>query len=380
MKKLAVLACTTALAQFAATAPSWSEILVGSVLSTTGPAAFLGEPERETLELYVKRINEAGGVNGEQIRLIVYDDASDASTSRTFATRLVEEDKVVAMVGGTGTGNSMAMIPVFEDAEIPFISLSGGVEIVEPVNRWVFKPPHTDRMACAKIFTDMQARGLKRVAIIAGQGGYAVSMVKRCNEVAGDYDIEIVAQESYGPRDSDMTAQLTTIRAIQNLDAVMNADIGQGPAIVTRNFAQLGFDVPLYQSHGAATQGYLDLSGPAAEGVMIPGPSLLVAEQLPDDDPQKALLLEYTQVIEEATGKPVNTFGGYAHDGITLLVDAMKRAGSSEPAAVRDALEQTKEFVATVGIITMTPEDHLGIDLSAFRMLKVVDGAWTLAE
>lgn len=380
MKKFAVLACTTALAQFAVATPSWSEILIGSVLSTTGPAAFLGEPERETLELYVKRINEAGGVNGEQIRLILYDDASDASTSRTFATRLVEEDKVVAMVGGTGTGNSMAMIPVFEDAEIPFVSLSGGVEIVEPVNKWVFKPPHTDRMACAKIFTDMQARGYDRIAIIAGQGGYAVSMVKRCNEVAGDYDIQIVAQESYGPRDSDMTAQLTTIRAIDGLDAVLNADIGQGPAIVTRNFAQLGFDIPLYQSHGAATQGYLDLSGPAAEGVLIPGPSLLVADQLPDGDPQKALLQEYTQVIEEATGKPVNTFGGYAHDGITLLVDAMRRAGTSEPAAVRDALEQTENFVATVGIITMTPEDHLGIDLTAFRMLKVVDGAWTLAE
>lgn len=357
-----------------------AEIKLGSVLSTTGPASFLGEPEKQTLEVYVKRINDAGGVNGEKIRLIIYDDASDANASRTFATRLVEDDKVDAVVGGTGTGNSMAMLPIFEDAGIPFISVSGGTEIVNPVRKWVFKPPHTDVMACQKIFTDLKKRGLTNVALIAGQGGYAKSMVTQCKAAAPALGIKILAEESYGPRDSDTTAQLVRIKALPGLQAVINADIGQGPAIVTRNFADLKMGVPLYQSHGAATQGYLQLTGAAAEGVRLPGPSLLVAEQLPDSDPQKGVLLSYKSVIEKETGQPVNTFGGYAHDGLTLLVDAIKRAGSKEPAKVRDAIERTKGFVATVGIINMSPTDHLGIDLTAFRMLEVKNGKWILAD
>lgn len=357
-----------------------AEIRLGSVLSTTGPSSFLGEPEKQTLEVYVKRINDAGGINGEKIKLIIYDDASDANASRTFATRLVEDDKVHAVVGGTGTGNSMAMLPVFEDAEIPFISVSGGTEIVTPVRKWVFKPPHTDLMACQKIFTDLKKRGLTNVALIAGQGGYAKSMVTQCKTAAPGLGIKILAEESYGPRDSDTTPQLARIKALPGLQAVINADIGQGPAIVTRNFADLKMGVPLYQSHGAATQGYLQLTGAAAEGVRLPGPSLLVAEQLPDSDRQKPVLLAYKAVIEKETGQPVNTFGGYAHDGLMLLVDAIKRAGSKEPAKVRDAIEKTKDFIATVGIITMSPKDHLGIDHTAFRMLEVKDGKWTLVD
>lgn len=378
MRKSALVIGAAVLTQFLSGSAAFSEILVGSVLSTTGPASFLGQPEKQTLEVYVKRINDAGGINGEKIRLIVYDDGSDASISRTYATRLVEEDRVSAVVGGTGTGNSMAMLPVFEEANIPFISLSGGIEIVEPVRKWVFKPPQTDRMACAKIFSDLKQRQLTNIAFIAGQGGYAKSMVAQCKKVAGDYGIKILAEESYGPRDSDMTAQLTTIKALPGLQAVINADIGQGPAIVTRNFAQLKLGVPLYQSHGAATQGYLDLSGAAAEGVRLPGPSLLVADQLPDSDPQKKVLLDYKNVIEKTTGSPVGTFGGYAHDGIMLLADAMKRAGSKDPAKVREAIEKTRNYVATVGIINMSPTDHLGIDLSAFRMLEVRGGKWAL--
>jgi branched-chain amino acid transport system substrate-binding protein len=366
--------------QLIAVTTASSDILIGSVLSTTGPASFLGEPEKQTLEVYVKRINEAGGVNGEKIKLILYDDGSDASASRTYATRLVEDDKVDAVIAGSGTGNSMAMLPVFEEAGIPYISLSGGVEIVEPVRKWVFKPPHTDRMACAKIFDDLKKRQLNTVAFIAGQGGFAKSMVAQCKKISGDYGIKIVAEESYGPRDSDMTAQLTKIKGIPGVQAVVNADIGQGPAIVTRNHAQLKLGVPLYQSHGAATQGYLELSGPAAEGIRIPGPSLLVADQLPDTDRQKKVLIDYKTIIEKATGTPVGTFGGYAHDGIMLMVDAMKRAGGKDKAKVRDELEKTKNFVATVGIINMSPTDHLGIDLAAFRMLEVKGGKWTLAE
>jgi branched-chain amino acid transport system substrate-binding protein len=353
-----------------------ADIRIGAVVSATGAASFLGEPQRQTLELYVKSLNDNGGINGEQVKLIIYDDASDANASRTFATRLVEEDKVDAVVGGSRTGNSLAMLPVFEEAQMPYVSFSGGVEIIDPVRKWVFKPPHTDLMACQKIYEDMKSRGITKIAIIAGQGGFAKSMERQCKRVASDYGIEILATESYGPRDSDVTPQLNRIKSITGVQAVLNPDIGQGPAIVTRNFRQLGMSAQLYLSHAAATSGYLKAVAADATGIMLPAPSLLIADSLPDDDPLKAVLSEYRAKFEKATGKEADTFGGYAHDCFLLLADAMKRAGSKDRKAVRDALENTKNFLGTVGAINMTPTDHLGIDLSSFRMITVKDGKW----
>ena len=357
-----------------------AEIKIGAFTSATGPASFLGEPQRLTLEMLVRKINAAGGVNGEPIKLLYYDDASDASASRNFAVRMIEEDGVAAIVGGSGTGNSMAVLPVVEDAKIPFVSFSGGVEIISPVRKWVFKPPHTDLMACQKIFEDMGALGLKTAALIAGQGGFAKSMARQCAQLAPQKSITILAEESYGPRDSDVSPQLNRIKAIAGVDAVINADIGQGPAIVTRNFRQLGMTQTLYMSHAAATLGYLEAVGRDGEGVRLPAPLLLVANDLADGDPQKKVLLDYRSDYLAATKREPDAFGGYAHDGLLLLVDAMRRAKSTEPTKVRDALEATTAFVGTVGRIRMSPTDHLGIDASSFAMLTITNGRWARAS
>ena len=149
-----------------------AQIKIGTILSVSGPASFLGDPEKKTLEIYVDEINANGGVNGQKLQLIVYDDGGNANNARTFATRLVEQDKVVAMVGGSTTGATLAMMPVFEDAHIPFISLAGAVQIIQPVRKWVFKTPHTDTMACEKIFADLKRRNLTNVALISGTGGF----------------------------------------------------------------------------------------------------------------------------------------------------------------------------------------------------------------
>lgn len=245
-----------------AAAPALAEtIKIGAPLSVTGPASFLGDPEARTLEIYVKQINEAGGVNGKDLELIVYDDAGDANKARTFATRLVEDDEVVAVVGGSTTGTTMAMVPVFEDAGIPFISLAGAVVVIDPVKEFTFKTPHTDKMACEKIFEDMQAKGIAKIGMISGTGGFGKSMRQQCLSVVGNYGIEIVADESYGPKDSDMTPQLTNIKNAEGIQAVANPGFGQGPAIVTRNYRQLGIEVPLYQSHGVASKSFIDLAG-----------------------------------------------------------------------------------------------------------------------
>jgi branched-chain amino acid transport system substrate-binding protein len=367
-------------AMFAGTATAADTIKIGASLAVTGPASFLGDPEAKTLELYVDKINKDGGVNGKQLELIVYDDGGNANNARTFATRLVEDDGIVAMVGGSTTGATMAMVPVFEDAGIPFISLAGAVVIIDPVKEFVFKTPHTDRMACEKIFTDMKARGIAKIGMISGTGGFGKSMRDQCLDVVGDYGIEIVADETYGPKDSDMTPQLTNIKSAEGLQAVINPGFGQGPAIVTRNYRQLGIEVPLYQSHGVASKSFIDLAGDAAEGVRLPASALLVAEKLPDSDPQKAVVTSYKSTYEEATGQPVSTFGGHAYDGLMILVEAMKRAGSEDPAAIRDEIEKTSGFMGTAGVVNMSADDHLGLDLSAFRMLEIKDGDWTLVE
>jgi branched-chain amino acid transport system substrate-binding protein len=355
-----------------------AQIKIGAVLSVSGPASFLGDPEKKTLEIYVAEINAKGGVNGQKLQLVIYDDAGSADNARTFATRLVEEDKIVAMVGGSTTGATLAMIPVFEDAKIPFISLAGAIQIVEPVRKWVFKTPHTDKMACEKIFGDLKSRKLTTIALISGTDAFGKSMRDQCVAVAPKAGINIAVEESYGPRDSDMTPQLTNIRNKPGVQAVVNPGFGQGPAIVTRNYRQLGMTQPLYQSHGVASKQFIDLAGPAAEGVRLPAAALLIAEKLPSSDPQKSVVVNYSRTYQQKSGQAVSTFGGHAYDGLMILVEAMQRAKSADKAKVRDEIERTKGYVGTGGIVNMSPTDHMGLDLSAFRMLEIKGGDWTL--
>jgi branched-chain amino acid transport system substrate-binding protein len=353
-------------------------IRIGSVVSATGPTAFLGDPEARTLKIYVEELNKKGGLLGRRVELVLYDDGGDANKARTFATRLVEDDHVVAVAGGTSTGSTLAMAPVFEEAKIPFVSFAGAIEIVEPVRPYVFKTPHTDKTACQKIFSDMKARGLQKVALISGADGFGKSMRAQCLKVAGDYGITIVADETYASADTDMVPQLTKIRGVMGVQAVLNPGFGQGPAIVTRNYAQLGIALPLYQSHGVASKSFIDLAGPAAEGVRLPAPALLVAGKLADSDPQKPVAAAYKASYEAATGQPVSTFGGYGFDGIQLVTEAIRRANSTDGEKIRDALEATKNYVGVTGVYTMTPTDHLGLSPDSFRMLRIEKGDWVI--
>jgi branched-chain amino acid transport system substrate-binding protein len=369
-----------ALCAVATAAQAQAPIRIGAFLSVTGPAAFLGDPEQKTLELYVERLNAAGGVLGRKLELVAYDSGGDAEKARTFAKRLIEQDRVDLIVGGSTTGETMAVVPLAQAAGMPFISLAGAVVIVEPVKKWVFKTPHTDRMACDKVFVDMKARGVAKAALISGSGGFDKSMRGQCLAVARNHGIAIVADETYGAGDTDMTAQLTKIKNAAGVQAVLNAGFGQGPAIVTKNYKQLGIGVPLYQSHGVASKQYIQLAGEAAEGVRLPAAALLVAETLPDSDPQKTVVLEYKRAYEARFKQDVSTFGGHAYDGLMLAVEAMKRAGSADKAKVRDALEQIRGYMGTAGVVNMSAQDHMGLDLTAFRMLEVRKGDWALVK
>ena len=355
-------------------------IRIGSFLSMTGGAAFLGDPEQKTLEMYVEKLNASGGLLGRKLVLVAYDSAGDAEKARTFAKRLIEQDKVDVIVGGSTTGETMAVVPLVEAAGVPFISLAGAVVITEPVKKWVFKTPHSDRMACERIFLDMRSRNIQRIGLISGSGGFDKSMRGQCLNVVATYGIQVVADETYGAGDTDMTAQLTKIKNAAGVQAVLNAGFGQGPAIVTKNFRQLAINVPMYQSHGVASKEYIRLSGGAAEGVRLPAAAMVLGDKLPAADRQRPVALSYMKEYQARYKQDISTFGGHAWDGLMLAVDAIKRAKSTDKAKVRDAIEATRDFVGLDGIFNMTPKDHMGLDLTYFRMLEVRKGDWALVQ
>lgn len=353
-------------------------IKIGSFLTVTGPASFLGDPELKTLQMYVEDINAKGGVKGRKLELVHYDTGGKAQDAVSFVKRLIQNDKVDLIVGGTTSGDTLAVIPEVEKAGIPLISLAGGIEIVEPVKKWVFKTAHTDRMAAAKIFEDLRKRNLTKVALITGDGGFDKSGREQVLKLAPQYGITIVADESYGNKDTDMTTQLTKIRG-SDAQAIINFGFGQAPAIVTKNLKQLGIALPLYQSHGVASKTFIDLAGDAAEGVRLPAAALVVAEQLPDADPQKPVLIAYKKQYEAKHG-PVSTFGGHAYDGLYIAVGALQRAGGADKATVRDEIEKTKGFIGTAGVFNMSPEDHMGLNLDAFKMVEIHNGGWKIVQ
>jgi len=355
-------------------------VKIGAVLSLTGGAATLGDPALKTLQLYVDKLNGQGGLLGRKLELVAYDDGTEPAKANGFAKRLIDDDKVDVFIGGSTTGSTMAMWPAAEKADMPFISLGGGLVIVDPVKKGLFKVSHNDRMIAEKALMDMQKRGIKAIGLISETSGYGQSGRKETLALAPKYGVEVVVDETYASKDTDVTAQLTKVKANPKAEAIFVFGFGQGAMIVTKNIAQIGLKLPHYEATGSASEDYIKLTGAASEGVRLPSPAMLVATQLPDADPQKKVSVEYTTDFAERYKSDASTFGAYARDAFFLWVDAVKRAGSFDKEKVRDALEHTKGLVGTCGVINMSPQDHLGLDISAFKMVEVKNGAWTLSQ
>lgn len=354
-------------------------IRIGGLFAVTGPASFLGEPERNTLEMLVKEINAKGGVKGSKIELFVYDTQGDATKAVQLATKLIRNDKVVAIIGPSTTGESMAVIPVAERERIPLISCAAGIKITDPVKKWVFKTPANDHVAAEKIFNYAAKRNQRKVALLTVSDSFGSSGREQLKSMAAKKGFKVVADEVYSPKDTDMTPQLTKIRGA-GPDAIICWGTNPGPAVVTRNLKQLGIAIPLYQSHGVASKKYIELAGAAAaEGVTLPAGKLAVYDILPKNDPQVKLLRQYDQAYRKSFGVEASTFGGYAYDGLQLVIEAIKRSGATRD-SIRAGIEQTRKMVGISGIFTMTMADHNGLDLSAFEMVKVSKGDWALAK
>ncbi len=381
MRKItAVMLATVLTVAFSAQlAMAAATIRIGALFSVTGPAAFLGDPEKKTLEMLVKEANAKGGINGVKIEAVIYDTGGDATKAKQLVNKLIKDDKVSVVIGPSTTGESMAIIDDVERAGVPLISCAAGIKITEPVKKWVFKTPANDHIAAEKILNHMAKQRQKSFALLTVTDGFGQSGREQIKALAKQKGFSIVADEVYGPKDTDMTAQLTKIRGAK-ADAIICWGTNPGPAIITKNVKQLGIKTPLYMSHGVASKKYIELAGAdAAEGVMLPAGKLAVYDALPQKDAQKKLLAAYDKDYKKNYGVEASTFGGYAYDAFQLLGNAIKK-GARTPDQLRSGIEQAQKLVSVSGVFTMSPKDHNGLDLSAFEMVKIVKGDWSLLK
>jgi branched-chain amino acid transport system substrate-binding protein len=353
-------------------------IKIGALFAVSGPASFLGEPERNTAKMMVDEINKAGGIKGRQLELVVYDTQADATKAAQAVNKLIKDDKVVAIIGPSTTGDSMAVIPIVEKTEIPMVTCAAGVKITEPVKKWVFKTAQNDALAVPKIFEHMKKQKISKIAILTVSDGFGSSGREQLVLQAKEFGMQIISDETYGPKDTDMTAQLTKIRGSE-AQAIVCWGTNPGPAVVARNVKQLGITLPLYMSHGVSSKKFIELAGDAAEGIILPSGRVVVADQLPKTDPQKKTLLNYVENYRKHYKVEGDHFGGHAYDAIMLVKGAIERGGDS-PQAIRDQLEKTEKFAGIGGTFKYSPQDHAGLTSDAFVLVQIKQKGWTLIK
>jgi branched-chain amino acid transport system substrate-binding protein len=370
---------------------------VGAVFSVTGGASFLGEPQKNTVKMIEEWVNAAGGVQGHPLRVVVEDTKSEEGQAVLAVRKLLEKEKVAAVIGPSTTGESMAVAPILEKAQTPMVSCAAALSIVTPKdeldrilsaktfampkkqNKWVFKTAQTDTAAVETIYEYMKKKGITKVALITVTASFGDFGRQELKRVAPVYGITVVADERYGPKDSDMTAQLTKIKGTA-AQAVINWSVGPPQVIITKNWKQLAMTIPLYQSHGFGSKRNIELAGESAEGVLCPLGRLAVAEKLKEGHPQKAVVVKYQSEYEKRYKADVSNFGGYAWDALYLVLDALKAEGYNKP-KIRDFLEtQVKNWPGVSGIFNMKPEDHTGLSKDSFEMIVVKKGDWAFAQ
>jgi len=368
---VATLMCATTV--FAA-----GPIKIGALFAVTGPAAFLGEPERNTAKMVVDEINKAGGVKGRKLELVTYDTTGDATKAVQLATKLIKDDKVVAIIGPSTTGETMAVIPVVEKEQIPLISCSAGSKITDPVKKWVFKTAQNDALAVGKIFEYLQKHKQTKIAILSVSDGFGASGREQLKAQAAKYGITIVSDDTYGPKDTDMTAQLTKIR-VSPAQALVVWGTNPGPAVIAKNAKQLGLKMPLYMSHGVSSKKFIELAGDAAEGVRLPSGKVLVCDLLPNSESQKKSLMAFVKDYQNHYKAEGDHFGGHAWDAVMLLKNAFEH-GADTPAAIRDQLEKTKNFCGIGGTFTYSAHDHAGLGKDAFILVEIKKRDWVIVK
>ncbi|MFC1516370.1 ABC transporter substrate-binding protein [Thermodesulfobacteriota bacterium] len=358
---------------------------VGAIFSVTGRTSFLGDPEKKTAEMIAEQINAAGGINGKKLELIVYDTEGDSTKANLALKKLITQDKVSVVIGPSLSGTSMAVLPVAEQNKTPLVSCAASYKIVHNAETgkpypWVFKTPQTDTMAVAAIYTHLKKRGINKIAIMSVTSGFGASGRGELIRLAPDYGMKIVADEKYGPKDTDMTAQLTKVKGVAP-QAIVNWSVGPTQVTVLRNWKDLGMtSIPFYQSHGFGSRKNIELAAGAAEGVLCPLGACNIATLLTPYDAQYVATNKYMKDYMAKYNEPLSSFGGHAWDALYMVAKALEAVGDDK-AKIRDYLENNiKGFVGQHGVFTYTADDHNGLDKAAFSMVVVKDGDWSLAS
>ena len=359
-----------------------AQVKIGVTLSTTGPAGSLGIPEKNTIALLPKT------VAGQSIEYIVLDDASDSSAAVVNTRKLISENKVDAIIGSTTTPNTLAMIDVVADGETPVISLASSARIIEPMSAkkaWVFKTPQTDTMMVLAILEHAAKRGMKTMAYIGFNDALGEAFYAEFEKFAETRKIRIVASERFAPRDTSVTAQVLKLVAA-NPDMVVIGASGTPAVLPARNLVERGYKGSVYFNHGVANNDFLRVGGKDIEGMYVPTSPVVVAAALPGDHPAKAVALDYVRRYETANGAgTVSAFGSYTWDAWLELNQAIPVAlKKGEPGtrefrvALREALEGIRDLRVSNGVVSMSKNDHLGLDQRARVVVKVEGNRWKL--
>jgi branched-chain amino acid transport system substrate-binding protein len=361
-------------------------VKIGAFFALSGPAANIGAPTKLVAQMVVDKINKEGGISGRPIELVIGDTESDPAKAAVIAKKFISSDKVAAIVGPTSTAEGMSVKKIVEEAGVPTLMTVGGDPVIMGGNfgayTYVFKSPQRSSTAVRKLYGYLKAKGLTKVALFTASDSFGKDGLGWLERLAPDFGITLGAKESFGPSDTDMTAQLTKIKNA-GPQAIVTWTIGPVGSIVAKNKAQLGITIPLFQCHGLPDPKYVELAGKASEGDRMPATKLMVGSALPDTDPQKKVITEfirlYRDVYKHDKDFPINTHSGYAWDAITIVANAMKKAGT-DAKALRAAIEQTKGYVGVSGIYNLTADDHNGLDVDSLVMVQVKDGKFGPAE
>lgn len=353
---------------------------VGAVFSVTGRTSFLGAPEKKTVVMIAEAINKVGGINGHPLELVIYDDESDETKCVLAVKRLLKKDKVPVIIGPSLSGNTLAVVKVMNDAKVPLVSCAASNKIVTPVvdRHWIFKVPQSDTHAVEKIYDYLLKNGIKKIALMSVSTGFGASGREELLRLAPEVGIEIVADERYGPKDTDITAQLTRIRGT-DAQAIVNWSVGPTQVLAVKNWHDLGMtNIPFYQSHGFGSRKNIKLAAGAAEGVFCPLGRVNIPDLVPADHPQKKVIEIYNEAYQAKYSEPLSSFGGHGWDALNLVIDALKAVGP-DSAKIRDYIETRTNFIGQHGVFNFSPTDHNGLTKEAFEMVVVKDGDWALA-
>ncbi len=346
-------------------------ITIGALFSVTGPASFLGAPEKKTAEMVVEEINAKGGINGKKVRLIVKDTAGSPEKAVSFAKQLIEEDKVFAIIGPSTSGESLQIKELCDSAKTILLSCAAAEKIVNPVAPFVFSTAQMDRFAIMRIFGVMKDLGIKKIGVISANTGFGKAGNDQLAKLAPGAGIQIVISEVYDKDATDLSGVLTKVKN-KNVQGLINWSIEPIQSIVAKNMKQIGLTAILFQSHGFGNVKYAAATGAAGDGIIFPGGHLLITDTLSESHPQKAVLTSYKNAYESRYGEDVSGFGGYAHDALLILTKAIETAGLDRE-KVRQAIESTQGLVGVSGIYNYSATNHNGLDQNAFEILTVKD-------